>query len=237
MDDLQFRRSIYADPQCADEDIINAKASDPSKQKFAREIEQLDQQILNALKVPVPDDMAQKLILRQALDSHQQQKKKKRIHLALAASVAFAMGLTINFMQFSHAYTNMGDYAFAHTTHEAAHFSNNDNATVTLASLNKKMASFHGSFSDKLGELIFADYCRFDKMKSLHLVYKGENSPVNVFIIPKSEHLAFINSFSNQELNGKSLQFKDASIIVVGDKTESLQKWQENIKSNVTWSI
>lgn len=237
MDDLQFRRSIYADPQCKDDEVFNAKASDPTKQKFAKEIEQLDQRILNALKIPVPEEMSQRLILRQALDSHQQQKKKKRVHLALAASVAFAMGLTINFLQFSSAYTNVGDYAFAHTAHEAEYFSNNDEATITLASLNQKMASFNGNFSDKLGELIFADYCRFDGMKSLHLVYKGNNAPVNVYIIPKNDHLEFINSFSNTKLNGRSQQFKNANIIVVGDKTESLQQWQKNIKSNVTWSI
>ncbi|MDO7085697.1 DUF3379 family protein [Pseudocolwellia sp. AS88] len=237
MDELQFRRSIYEDPHSTDEDILNAKASDPSKQKFAKEIQQLDDKILNALKVPVPDDMVQKLILRQALESHQQQKKKKRVHLALAASVAFAMGLTLNFMNFSTAYTTVGDYAFAHTEFEASHFSNADEAKVSLASLNKKMAAFHGNFSDNLGQLIFADYCRFDGMKSLHLVFKGETSPVNVFILPNDVDIAFTNSFSNQQLNGKSMQFKDANIIVVGDKSEALDKWQDNIKSNVTWSI
>lgn len=237
MDELQFRRSIYADPHTKDEDIAKAKASDLGKQKFAKEIEQLDQRIANALKVPVPDDMAQKLILRQALQSHQQQKKKKRVHLALAASVVFAIGLTVNFLQFSSSYTNVADYAFAHTSHEAQNFSNNDKNTVTLASLNQKMATFHGQFTQALGELIFADYCRFDGMKSLHLVFKGDNSPVNVFVIPVNDHLAFTKSFSNNELQGVSEQFKDANIIVVGDKNESLQKWQQSIKSNLTWAI
>jgi len=237
MDDLQFRRSIYADPQCKNEDIIDAKASDPKKQKFAQEIEQLDQQILNALKVPVPEDMSQKLILRQALQSHQQQKKQKKVHLALAASVAFAIGLTINFFQFSNAYTHIGDYAFAHTAHEAEYFSNNDEATVTLTSLNKKMATFDGNFSQLLGELIFADYCRFDGMKSLHLVYKGKDAPVNIFIIPQNDHLEFENSFSKGELKGTAQRFKQGNIIVVGDKNEPLQQWQKNIQENVTWSI
>lgn len=237
MDELQFRRSLYEDPHSTDADIINAKASDPSKQKFAKEIQELDDKILQAFKVPVPDDMVQKLILRQALESHQQQKKKKRVHLALAASVALTMGLTINFVNFSSAYSTVGDYAFAHTNYEAEFFSNDDDATVTLASLNRKMASFNGNFSDKLGQLIAADFCRFDSMKSLHLVFKGKNSPVNVFIVPNNNHLAYTNSFSNEEYNGKSMQFKDANIIVIGDKTESLSKWQKNIKENVTWSI
>jgi len=237
MDELQFRRSLYENPHCKDEDILNAKASDPSKQKFAKEIQLLDEKIFEALKVPVPDGMVDKLILRQTLEGHQKETKKKRVHLALAASVAVAMGLTINFLNFSNAYTTMSEYAFAHTEFEADHFSNDATSSVTLASLNRKMASFNGNFADKLGKLMFADYCRFDGMMSLHLVFKGETSPVNVFIIPKDSHLAFNNSFSNKNLNGKTMQFEDANIIIVGDKTESLNKWQENIKANVSWTI
>jgi len=237
MDDLQFRRSIYADPQCTDEDIIQAVAADPSKQKFLNDVQQFDEKLLAALKVPVPDDMAQKLILQQALNSHQQDKKKTKVHLALAASVAITAGLVVKLLMFTSTHDSVAEYAFAHTAHEADYFTNNDDTNVTLASLNEKMTSFSGNFTDKLGDLIFADYCRFDGIKSLHLVYKGITSPVNVFIIPKNDKFTYTQSFSNNRLNGRSEQYKDADVIVVGDKSEPLQKWQENIKATVTWSI
>lgn len=236
MDDLQFRRSIYADPKSTDSDLVSAQQSDPTKQKFVQEIKQLDQKICNALTVDVPDDLSEKLILRQSLASHQQQKRKGRIKLAMAASVAFAIGLTVNQLQFSHAYETVGDYAIAHTNHEAQYFTNNDEAKVTLASLNKKMASFNGSFSADLGELIMADFCRFDAMKSLHLVFRGKTSPVNIFIVPNSEHLAFSREFKNNELNGIVDKFKESNIIIVGDKSEPLQQWQHKIDSAIRWS-
>ena len=226
MDDLQFRRGIYADPKTTDADLLAAMQADPAKQKFAQELVALDEKILNAFNVPVPEDLSEKLILRQSLASHQQQKSRSRVKLALAASVAFALGLTFNFLQFSNAYTNVGDYAIAHVNHEAEYFTNTAEANVTLASLNKKMTSFNGSFSEHLGELMMADYCRFDGMKSLHLVFKGESSPVNIFVIPNSEHLKFIQSFQNDKLRGSAKNFNKSHIIVVGDKTESLQKWQ-----------
>ena len=237
MDDLQFRRSIFADPHSNDDLLTEAKATDPNKQRFAQDIQQLDDKIFNALKVPVPEGLSDKLILRQVLESHQKDKKKKRVHLAMAASVALVMGLTFNFMQFSSAYSDVGDYAFAHVEHEADHFSNRDEANVTLASLNQKMEAFNGRFDDTLGELIFADYCRFDGMKSLHLVFKGITSPVNVIIIPEDTDLAFNSDFSKSTLNGSTQHFKAANIIVVGDKSEHLDTWQRNIKANVKWSI
>jgi len=237
MDDLQYRRSIYADPTSQDDNIIAAQNADPAKKQLAQELCQFDKQLKQAMKVPVPDDLCSKLLLRQTLASHQQEKRKSRIYLALAASVAIVAGLVVNYLQFSSSYTNLGDYALAHVYHEQSAFSNDDNNRVSLVSLNKKMTAFNGHFSESMGELISADYCRFDGMKSLHLVFKGLTDTVAVFVVPKKEHLAFTDRFSDEKLRGESLGFRDANILVVADKNESLEKWQRAIHDNISWAI
>ena len=237
MDDLKFRRAIYADPNSQDADVLVAQQQDASKKQFTKDICQLDEKIKKALQIPVPDDLCNKLILRQTLASHQVQKRKTRVHLALAASVAIVGGLMLNFMQFSSAYNNLGDYALAHVYYEEGSIANNSANQVTLASLNQKMATFDGTFSQPLGKLLFADYCRFDGMKSLHLIYQGKTSPVTVFIIPKNEQLSFTADFDDKQLFGSSLEFNHSNIIVVGDKNESLGQWQKNISDTVNWSI
>jgi len=237
MDDLQFRRAIYSDPNNQDADTIAAQQDDPSKKQFAQDIYKLDEKIKQALQVPVPDDLCNKLILRQTLASHQVQKRKTRVHLALAASVAIVGGLMLNFMQFSSAYSNLGDYALAHVYHEQGSFANNATNQVTLTSLNQKMAAFDGNFSQSLGKLLFADYCRFDGMKSLHLVYQGKTSPVTIFVVPKNEQLRFSTTFNDEKLFGSSIEFNKSNIIIVADKNESLGRWQQNISETVSWSI
>jgi hypothetical protein len=237
MDDLQFRRRIYADPNTRDKDMLAAIHSDPAKQNFTQELESLDSKLFQALNIEVPVGLSDKLILRQTMASHQEQKRKSRVRLALAASVAFVMGLTINFMQFSNAYNNLGDYAIAHIAHEEGHFSNTSTANVSLASLNDKMATFNASFTDSIGKLMFANYCRFDGMKSLHLVFQGTTSMVTVFIVPNNEELKFTADFSTDKLIGKSQHFKNNNIIVVADKSESLTQWQTAIDKNISWSI
>lgn len=237
MDDLQFRRSIYADPNCQDEDILAAQQADPAKKEFAQELHQLDEKLKQAMQVPVPEGLCEKLILRQTLASHQQKKRKSRIHLALAASVAIMAGLTVNYLQFSSSFTNLGDYALAHVYHEQGDFSNHDQNQISLTSLNNKMSAFNGSFEQSMGQLISADYCRFDGMKSLHLVFKGLTDTVTVFIVPKNEQLAFSQHFSDSRLQGESLSFEKANVIVVADKNESLSQWQQAISDNITWSI
>ncbi|RHW75291.1 DUF3379 family protein [Colwellia sp. RSH04] len=237
MDDLQFRRSIYADPKSQDEALLAALQADPSKRQFAQELNHLDDKIAQALNIPVPEDLSDKLILRQTLASHQIQKRKKRFHLALAASVAITAGLLVNFTLFSSAHSNLGDYALAHVYHEQGHFSNDANTRVDLTSLNKKMAAFNGNFTNTIGKLIFADYCRFDGMKSLHLVFQGKTSPVTVFVVPKNDQISFSDTFSDSKLIGQSAAFDKANIIVVGDKNEPLSAWQKKLGNNISWSI
>jgi hypothetical protein len=237
MDDLQFRRAIYADPNNQGADVVAAQQQDPKKKQFAKDVCQLDERIKRALQIPVPDDLYNRLILRQTLASHQVKKRTTRVHLALAASVAIVGGLVLNFMQFSSAYTNLGDYALAHVYHEQGDFANNATSQITLTSLNKKMTTFDGNFSKSLGKLLSADYCRFDSMKSLHLVYQGKTSPVTVFVIPKNDQLSFSSTFNDKQFFGSSLEFLNSNIIVVADKNESLDQWQQNISETVSWSI
>mgnify|MGYP000135570609 CR=1 FL=1 len=236
MDDLQFRRSIYANPKSQDSEILAAQQADPAKHKLAQELCLFDEQLKQAMQIPVPDDLAHKLLLRQTLTSHQQHKRKSRIHLALAASVTIIAGIVISYLQFSSSYNNMGDYALAHVYHEQHVFSNEDTNRVDLNALNKKMTTFNGRFTNTMGELISADYCRFDGMKSLHLVFQGLTDTVAVFVVPKKEHLAFTDTFSDAKLQGESLAFKEANILIVADKNESLTKWQRIINDNIAWS-
>ena len=236
MDDLSFRRAIYTDPKTQDTDVLTAMLADDKKKQFSQEINQLDESIMQALNVPIPDGLSDKLILRQSLANHQANKRKSRIHLALAASLAIIGGLLLNFVQFSSAYNNLGDYALAHVYHEQGHFNNNSSTQISLKNLNDKMATFDGSFKRSLGKLLFADYCRFDGMKSLHLVYQGTTSPVTVFIVPKDEQLNFISNFNDNKLFGSSIAFKHSNIIVVADKNESLSEWKRSIQETVSFS-
>jgi len=237
MDDLQFRRIILADPTNQDPEFIEAKNTNAARQKLRQDVDALDRKIAHALQVDVPDELCNNLILRQTMDSHRQQKRKSRIHLALAASVAFAFGLTLNFMQASSAYSGLDGYALAHVYHEEGVFDNSSDVRVSLASLNTKMTAFNGNFIDDVGQLISADYCRFDGIKSLHLVYQGQHSPVNVFIVPSRGDVEFSQQFSDSQYQGKAQVFGNQNVIVVGDKTEPLEKWQQNLSKNITWSI
>ena len=56
MDELEFRRTLYADPYCKDDKVLAAIAGDPKKQVFCKELKQLDKNMQQASQVKIPDD-------------------------------------------------------------------------------------------------------------------------------------------------------------------------------------
>lgn len=236
MDDLQFRRSLYADPKSTDEELLKAIQEDPSKQSFVNDLELFEQSLKSALDVEVPDDLANKLLLRQTMADHTKQKKKYRIQLALAASVVFAIGITMNTFQFSNSSMTLSEHSLAHVHYEDGLFKNMASEEVTLDSVNKKLANFGGNFTNLVGNVISADFCRFGGIKSLHLVFQGENSPVTVFVIPHEDSLTVSNDFSDAKFNGKTIQYLQNNIVVITEKDESISHWQSEINKNIEWS-
>ncbi|MGJ8693637.1 MAG: DUF3379 family protein [Thalassotalea sp.] len=237
MDDLQFRRSLYADPKNIDADMQQAMNDDQQKENFARELALFEQSIESALNVEVPEGLSEKLILRQTMASHKQQKRKSRIHLALAASVALTIGLTMSLFQSSSAYNNLSEHALAHIHHEEGLLTMPVNSALTLDSLNQKMANFGGNFKGLVGDIIAADFCRFDGIKSLHLVFQGEHSAITVFVLPQTDELTVTSDFSDERFNGKTIQYRQSNIVVIADKNENIADWQTRINQNVQWSI
>ena len=62
MDELEFRRRIYADPETTDNDVVDAAKQDDNKRKFWNEQIQLDRQLRKAVKVDVTEDLSHRLI-------------------------------------------------------------------------------------------------------------------------------------------------------------------------------
>lgn len=235
MDDLELRRRLFAEPQSKDPELVDAIHSTEANKQLSDELKIFDTKIASALKVDVPDNLANKLILKQSIQSHQQSKRRSKIHLAVAASVALIIGLGINVLRPTH--TNLSEYSLAHYYHEANHFSNLATSNISLATINEGLNNLKVKFANKIGNLIAIEDCFYDGMDSMHLVFEGQYDNVTLFIIPKNQHLQFINKFSDENMHGISKQYSNADVIIIGDKREQLDLWQDKIDKNIEFSI
>lgn len=232
MDDLEFRRTIYANPYCDNEEVKAAAASDSAKQQFWDEMKQLDKALQHTAKVPVPDGLAQRLLLKQSMQSHKQQQIKRRWHLSIAASVIFMLG--VSFTLWQHQDVDLSKHALAHVYHDANALQVDEN--VPLEQVNAKLASFGGQFTDDIGKVYYANFCDFNRVKSLHMVIEGEYGKVTVFVVPHKDNQKLQQQFSDGQYQGRGMDLQQASLIMVGDNQQSLQKIQDRLQSRLLFS-
>lgn len=238
MDDLEFRRAIYADPNCKDDSVIQAAVSDPNKQAFWSDLKRLDSAMSEASKVAVPEDLAHKLIWQQSMHRFTKQKQRSRVHLALAASIAFVVGISFTLWQQQSQIDliNLTAPALTHVhytePHELA-----AQGDLSLELVNQKMTSLVGAhFSGEIGRIYSANYCEVENIKTLHLVMEGEHGKVTVFVIPKTSGYTSQPSFSDEKYIGKSLQYDNASLILVGEKQQIFGQLEQKLKSKLVFS-
>ncbi|MDF2177100.1 DUF3379 family protein [Aliiglaciecola sp. CAU 1673] len=231
MDDLEFRRAIYADPQSDDPKLREAAAKDPSRQQFCKEMKQLDERLKQATKVAVPDGLAERILLRQSMQ-HYRQQRKRRFQWAMAASVVLCLGLAFNLWQ--NRDIDMSAHALAHIYHDEDALSADEH--VTLAQVNAKLASFGGNFSDEIGKISYANFCFMDGVKSLHMVLETEQGKVTVFILPNKNSASDHPYFADDKYQGHVAEFSQASMIVVGEKDSSLATLEAKLKEKLRFS-
>lgn len=233
MDELEFRRRLYAEPNENDPLIEAFAKEDADRNKFLNDIKQLDKDITDALNIPVPENLADKLILNQAIETHRVDKKKRRAHLAIAASVAFFCSILINFTM-KQAPLDIGQHALAHVNHELNSLKPTDRR-YQLAQINTQLASFGGSVSDLPGEVSYSTFCDFNGQRSLHLVFQTEQGPVTLFIVPSKNGYDAQSQFNNERFTGEVYQTQKASLIMVGENGQDLEKYQKQIADNIIW--
>ncbi|MFQ3251369.1 MAG: hypothetical protein ACI9O6_003216 [Glaciecola sp.] len=231
MDELTFRRTIYAEPNTTDPEIIQAAKDDPAKQAFWDEVKAMDAQIVQAMNIPVPENFADKLILRQGLDEFSQKRQKRPWYFAMAASLAMVAG--ISYMTLFAGNNGLVNDVYAHVSNDYIMKElSMSQSNVTQDSINQKMASFNGVMSKDIGEVVSANYCYLDTIKSLHMIIKGEKGLISLFVVPDSESKGLQDTFSNSEFVGTSFLLESAKIIIVGNNTDDVSQLQKVAKTS-----
>lgn len=233
MDELEFRRRIYADPETTDSDVVEAAKEDESKRNFWNEQKQLDKQLKQALKVDVPEDLASKLIWQQSTDEFNRYKRRSRWYLAMAASVAFTVGIALT--MWYHQPLSIGGQALAHMQYaemEHAH----SLLPVDLNMVNAKLASFGGSFSEMLDGVEVANYCHLSTVRSLHLIVDTPQGKMSIFVVPERGDVSVPSRFEDSQYHGESIKMQRANIMIVGDKNADLSEMKTAISERIQFS-
>lgn len=231
MDELKFRRQAYEDPHNQDPAFLQQTQQTPENQALVAELKGLDAKLANALKIDVPDALADKLILRQQLQQHHKQRRKTGFLVAMAASVAFIVGISFSLLRLGPI--DLAEHALAHVYHEdkALHVDQN----VDFQQVNARLASTRefgdAKFIAQPGKVFYTSYCDFQGVKSLHLVVQGTHNKVTLFIVPLEKRMVLEDNFADNRYQGIGFETADAFILLVGEDQADLSFVKNEVKN------
>lgn len=232
MNNTDVRHLLLVDPFSEHPAVQTALAQDPALQHFALELQQQQRELEDALQVPVPPMLAERLLHIPA----QQHTPGHRwfTPLALAASIALISVLSLQLYQHSLA-ADLGSHALAHVHYEHNRLLQQAKSQP-LSEVNLKLAEFNASLQDWQDDIIYARYCTFDGVRSLHLAVKTATGYATVFIVPKDAELDFVASFADKRYQGLTLAMAKANVIVVSDNPTDLQQLPQKLRTKLTFS-
>ncbi|WP_440904370.1 DUF3379 family protein [Catenovulum sp. SX2] len=237
MDDLEFRRKVFADPKHLDDEIKQAAQADASKKRFVDEMQNLESKLERCMKVDVPDDLASRIILRQSLDEHKsEQKRKMTWYMATAASVAFAIGIGFSQMSQNPEFTNINQLAMQHVYDDALYHASLD-LDVPLTEVNAKLAGYGAELTDSIGHIYSANYCQMQAIRALHLVIDGQQGQVNIFVMPKTDIELDWQHIADEKMQGKASRLQGVDVIYIAPKQEDMQQVQSHLEDKLKWRI
>jgi len=231
MNNADVRRSLMIDPFSKDPSVLEAIEHDAELAELAYELQQQQLQLDDAMLVPVPPMLAEQL-----LQLPQQPKKSARWYsvLAMAASVALVSVISVGTWQSSYA-KDLGSHALAHVYHEADYLQSHAELQ-SLDDVNLKLASFGAQLQDWQDEIIYARYCTFQGVRSLHLAIKTAQGYATVFVVPKQAELAMVSEFADKRYQGLTLQMPGANILVVSEQKSDLNTLPQKLSDKLVFS-
>tara|TARA_R110001592_G_scaffold220603_1_gene475258 strand:+ start:39 stop:785 length:747 start_codon:yes stop_codon:yes gene_type:complete len=248
MDDLEFRRNAFADPQNQDPDFLAAAQSSPERVALLQQLQALDARVGAAARsVPVPSGLAARLKALEepaANDAIVAKKSKTSRYIAVAASLVVAIGLIISpgliTARPSASDLKFHDEVIGHVYREVARYdTKREDASIVQINSVLEEAGGHLRSEERIKQMHikFANGCNIaSNSKGAHIVLDGEKGSVSVMVVHNSPVTTTFD-VNDSRFAGKIIPFGEGNLIIVGEKDEPLDKYQEMISEAFEWSI
>lgn len=240
MDNLTLQQILLVNPFSTEPKVLAAIAQDPDLAQFAFELQQQHLALDDALQVPIPPMLSERLLRIPTANNAQLAKASTKIQrswfvpLTMAASIALFATLGIQLYNNS-TISNIGEHALAHVHKEEAKLLQQA-STQSLADVNLKLASFDAHLDNWQDDIIYARYCTFEGIRSLHLAVKTATGYATIFVVPQQAELDFVAQFSDQQYLGLAMAMPKANIVIVSSNIDDLQQLPKKLNEKLIFS-
>ena len=223
MDDLAFRRQAYTDPACKDSAFIEQKNKSVENVNFVEDLQLLDGDLKQAMHIQPPEDLLERIKLRQALHHHQDM-RKGALFWSMAASVLIVFAVFFTLQPLNMHKSNLEQQVLSHIYHEIDHLYEQQNRS--LEQVNTLLSEFGRHLNASIGSVNYLGSCEIAERRGVHMVVEGSAGPITVIMLPDLpvDSKRLIN---DKRFQGLIMPAGKGSVAVVGEKGESLELLQE----------
>lgn len=245
MDELEFRRRLFTDPNDKSPEVIEALRKNPARQNFVSELKQLEASLDDVLRVEVPESLADKILFQQTSEVFRE-KRNYKSHIAIAASIAFVLGIAVstisnilpenmNAQTFVNNNTikTIGELALLHSSSEE-NFVHNVHEKASLQQVNLKLGPLGKEIvSDLPGDITYVNYCNLDGIRALHVNLLDDKSKhIDIYFVSQtSSKITEIKSGNKQVV---SVPYDDMSIILIAEKDMHIEDIAKHLMNNMS---
>jgi len=240
MDKQTYQETIAADPTVDLDELGLSPEERLEARAFQVDMQRLDAKIASALAIDVPELELPELPEIETDNVVTMQKSHKRwfstpAFIGLAASVALAAILGIQFFTQSTVYPSLAAEIVAHLEHEP------QSRVITSRPVPEgrlaRVVDDNGvALDEEVGLVTYAQSCVINGKTVPHLVIQGKTGPVTLLLMP-DEMVDGAVSLQEEGVNGVILPVGGGSIAIIGEREERLDEIEEQVVDSVTWSI
>ena len=233
MNCLDVRRALTTDPSAQTPALLeHIQSCDVCAAAFANS-RRFEHGLREAVRVPVPENLASRILLRQSFEARRRTPRWFRWPKAMAAAVVLAVGLVIATVLTTRERTpELGQDVVELV--RAAGYALAATGPVAPAEVRAALRPVGLGLRAELQNVTFASRCYLRGKLAGHLVLKGQNSPVSVFLIPSTliQEEADINA---RDWSGKLLPSDRGTIAVVAAPGEPIEQVVQMVRGAVRW--
>lgn len=230
----EYREAIAADPSFDDAGLHLAQCSDC--QGWRDEMLALDDAILAALEIPVPDITVPELpeIDTSNVTALPRRRFGTPAWLAVAATVTVAAFIGLRMIAFDPTGLPLSEQILRHLDHEPYALRVTDEA-VSEQRLAKVLPASIATLDHSAGLITYAQSCKINGKVVPHLVIQGERGPITILLMAE-EKIDSAEKITGESINGVIIPVGDGSIAIIGEDGENLERVRERVRDSVTWS-
>ncbi len=174
MNCIDFRRGVLIAPLQLDEGAREHALACATCNEFLQRQRELDSGLYEAMRVPVPDGLADRILVAQGLRGRRRWLWGLAATLVLAAGLAYVVPRASGEAMGREAIAHVADepQSFRIVTAQAAHF------------LDDTLAAQGARLGVALGEVTYAQLCPLEDQKAHHLVVRTPDGPVTLLLMP-----------------------------------------------------